>query len=205
MSSASDQIIDLYERRAHEWVGDRGREKVFIQKAWLDRFCALVKPGGTILDLGCGPGKPMAAYLLAQGFDICGVDSSPTVIALARIDFPEREWIVADMRRLSLGRQFDAVMAWDSFFHLNHDDQHRMFPIFRAHTKPRAPLLFTSGPQHGERVGKLRGEPLYHASLAPDEYRALFAADGFAPVTEKMEDPDCELHSVWLARRTKDG
>jgi ubiquinone/menaquinone biosynthesis C-methylase UbiE len=95
MSSASDQIVDLYERRAHEWVGDCGREKVFIEKAWLDRFCALVKPGGTILDLGGGPGKPMAAYLLAQGFDICGVDSSPTMIALARGHFPEREWILA--------------------------------------------------------------------------------------------------------------
>jgi ubiquinone/menaquinone biosynthesis C-methylase UbiE len=91
MSSASDHIVNLYERRAHEWAGDRRSEKVFIKKAWLDRFCALVKPGRTILDLGCGPGKPMAAYLMAQGFDICGVDSSSTMIALARGHFPERE------------------------------------------------------------------------------------------------------------------
>jgi SAM-dependent methyltransferase len=205
MSSASDHIVNLYERRADEWAGDRSSEKVFIEKAWLDRFCALVKPGRTILDLGCGPGKPMAAYLMAQGFNICGVDSSSTMITLARGHFPERELIVADMRRLSLGRQFDAVMAWDSFFHLNHDDQRRMLPIFRAHAKLRAPLLFTNGPQHGEDVGRFRGEPLCHASLVPDEYRALFAAHGFEPVTEKVEDPDCGLHSVWLARRTEDG
>jgi hypothetical protein len=66
-------------------------------------------------------------------------------------------------------------------------------------------LLFTSGPQHGEGIGSFRGEPLYHASLAQDEYRALSTAHGFDPVTEKMEDPDCGLHSVWLARRTEDG
>jgi hypothetical protein len=34
---------------------------------------------------------------------------------------------------LSLQRSFDGILAWDSFFHLNHDDQRRMFPVFRAH------------------------------------------------------------------------
>jgi len=205
MNSAADKIIDLYERRAHEWVSDRSRQPVFIEQAWLDRFCALIKPRGTVLDLGCGPGKPMAAYLLAQGFDICGVDSSPTMISLAQGNYPDREWIVADMRALSLGRTVDGVMAWDSFFHLNYDDQRQMFPIFRAHAKPGAPLLFTSGTQHGEAIGRFRGEPLYHASLSPDEYRALFAENGFECVAEKMEDPECGLRSVWLARRVENG
>jgi hypothetical protein len=127
------------------------------------------------------------------------------MISLACSNFPEREWLVADMRRLALGRAFDGIMAWDSFFHLTYDDQRRMFPIFRAHAKPNAPLLFTSGPRHGEAIGNFRGEPLYHASLSPDEYRALLAANGFAVATERMEDPDCGGHSVWLARRAEDG
>jgi trans-aconitate methyltransferase len=138
MVLASDSIIDLYERRAHDWVSDRSRAGAFIEKGWLDRFLGLIELGGTILDLGCGPGKPLAAYLLARGFDVCGVDSSPTMISLARSNFPDREWIIADMRALSLGRTFDGVMAWDSFFHLSFDDQRRMFPIFRA-TPNRGP------------------------------------------------------------------
>jgi SAM-dependent methyltransferase len=199
-----DKIIDLYERRAHEWVSDRAKEKVFIEKGWLDRFGALIPPGGTILDLGCGPGKPMAAYLLAQGFDVCGVDSSPTMISLARNNFPDRQWIVGDMRKLALGRRFAGIMAWDSFFHLTFDDQERMFPIFRDHAAPGAPLLFTSGPQHGEAIGELRGEPLYCASLAPDEYRTLLSANDFSVVDVRLEDPDVCGHSVWLARRREE-
>jgi SAM-dependent methyltransferase len=205
MASASDSIIDLYERRAHEWVDDRSRAGRFFEQVWLDRFCALIEPSGTVLDLGCGPGRPMAAYLLAQGFDVCGVDSSPTMISLARGHFPDREWIVADMRTLSLERTFDGVMAWDSFFHLNFDDQRRMFAVFRAHAKLRAPLLFTSGPSHGEAIGSFRGEPLYHSSLSPGEYRALFAENGFECVADMMEDPECGWHSVWLARRLENG
>ncbi len=201
---SADDIIALYERHALAWVGDRGRLGKFFEKSWLDRFTAQATPGGTVLDLGCGPGKPMAAYLLAQGFEVRGVDSSPTMISLCRENFPDQQWLVADMRTLALGRRFDGILAWDSFFHLTFDDQRRMFPIFRAHAEPGAPLMFTSGPRHGEAIGAFRGEPLYHASLDPAEYRSLLAANGFAVVAERMEDPDCGGHSVWLARRTQD-
>ena len=60
------------------------------------------------------------------------------MISLCRKNFPDQQWIVADMRTLALPRRFDGVMAWDSFFHLNHDDQRRMFPVFRAHAKRKA-------------------------------------------------------------------
>jgi SAM-dependent methyltransferase len=201
---SSDDIIGLYERHARAWVGDRSRQTVFFEKAWLDRFTAMTPAGGMVLDLGCGPAKPMAAYVLAQGFNVCGVDSSPTMIELARANFPDREWIVADMRTLALGKRFAGIMAWDSFFHLSFDDQRHMFPIFCDHAARGAPLLFTSGPRHDEAVGSFRGEPLYHASLAPDEYRSLLAANDFSVVAEKMEDPECGGHSVWLARRAED-
>jgi hypothetical protein len=147
----------------------------------------------------------MAAYLLSCGFAVCGVDSSPTMISLARANFPEREWIVADMRGLALGKRFAGLLAWDSFFHLSHQDQQRMFPVFRDHAASGAPLLFTSGPRHGEAIGSLCGEPLYHASLAPNEYHSLLAANDFFIVAERMEDPECGGHSVWLARRQAPG
>jgi SAM-dependent methyltransferase len=185
--SAADDIVALYERRARDWVGDRALQTVFIEKGWMDHFLALVKPGGTVLDLGCGPGKPIAAYLLAQGASVCGVDSSPTMISLARGNFRDCEWIVADMRTLDLGRRFAGILAWDSFFHLSPGAQQRMFPIFRDHAMAGAPLMFTSGPCHGEAIGSFRSEPLYHASLAPDEYRSLFVQFGFEAVAEKME------------------
>jgi SAM-dependent methyltransferase len=200
---SAEQIIDLYERHALEWVGDRSRMGLFFEKHWLDRFFGLLPSAGTVLDLGCGPGKPMAAYLLAQDFTICGVDSSPAMIALARENFPGQEWLVADMRKLALGRRFGGLLAWDSFFHLSHEDQRRMFPVFRAHAEAGAPLMFTSGPRHGVAIGSFRGEPLYHASLDGAEYRALLDANGFDVVDHVLEDPDCDRHTVWLAQQRR--
>lgn len=75
-----------------------------------------------------------------------------------------------------------------------------MFPLFRNHASNGAALLFTSGPSHGEAVGSFEGEPLYHASLDPAEYRALLHENGFAVVEHVVEDPDCGGHTVWLAR-----
>src|SRR5690606_221806 len=104
---------------------------------------------------------------------------------------PAQEALVADMRRLDLGRQFDGLLAWDSFFHLDHDAQRAMFPVFRAHARPGAALMFTSGPEHGEAIGQLEGEPLYHASLAAAEYRQLLADNGFEVAAHKAKDPEC--------------
>jgi len=46
-------IIDLYQRKALDWIESRARTRL-IEKPWLDRFRALLPPAGQILDLGCG-------------------------------------------------------------------------------------------------------------------------------------------------------
>ena len=60
------------------------------------------------------------------------------------------------MRALSLGRSFDGILAWDSFFHLKPDDQRQMFAVFPAHAGGAALLMFNAGPAHGEGIGSYR-------------------------------------------------
>jgi trans-aconitate methyltransferase len=42
--------------------------------------------------------------MVEQGLRVIGVDSSATMISFCRDRLPDQEWIVADMRRLALGR-----------------------------------------------------------------------------------------------------
>jgi len=192
-------IIGLYQRKASDWIESRASTRL-MEKSWLDRFRALLPPGATVLDIGCGGAQPMAAYLIEAGHPVVGVDSSPAMIDACRQHFPAQEWIVGDMRTLALQRKFCGLLAWDSFFHLCHEDQRNMFPVFRAHAAPSAALMFTSGPGHGEAIGEFSGEPLYHASLDPAEYRSLLDWNGFREVAHVVEDPDCGGHTVWLAQ-----
>jgi hypothetical protein len=78
-----------------------------------------------------------------------------------------------------------------------------MFAVFAAHAADTALLMFNSGPAHGEGIGAYRGDPLYHASLDPEEYRRLLAANGFGVVDHVVEDPEGGGRTVWLARRQR--
>ena len=198
MTFAAEQIVDLYERYARDFDQERGRS--LWEKPWLDSFLALLPPRASLLDIGCGSGEPIAQHLLERGHAVTGIDSSATLIQICTSRFPEHEWVVSDMRKLSLDRRFHGILAWDSLFHLCPDDQRSMFPIFRIHAAPEAALLFTSGPAHGEAIGTWHGEPLYHGSLDETEYRGLLAQHGFALKSHVVEDPNCTGHTVWLAQ-----
>jgi len=198
MASEADGIIGLYRRHARAWAEDRGH--TLIEGAWLDRFLTLLPAGVAVLDIGCGSGEPIGRYIIGKGHAVTGIDSSPELIGMCRERLPEGDWRVADMRALRLGRRFGGLLAWDSFFHLGHEDQRRMFPVFRDHAAPRAALMFTSGPAHGVAIGVYRGEPLHHASLDAAEYRAVLDAHGFDVVSQVVADPACGHHTVWLAQ-----
>lgn len=192
------RIIGLYQRHGLAWAADRGTR--LQEGAWLDRFLALLPARAAILDIGCGSGEPIAAHLIGRGHAVTGLDSSPALLGLCRARFPDQEWRLGDMREMALGRRFDGLLAWDSFFHLCPEDQRRMIPRFRAHAAPGAALMFTSGPAHGVAMGAYRGEPLYHASLDPEAYRALLDTNGFAVVAHAANDPGCGGRTIWLAR-----
>jgi 2-polyprenyl-3-methyl-5-hydroxy-6-metoxy-1,4-benzoquinol methylase len=194
----SDHVIDLYQRHGLAW--DQARRKDLFEKEWLERFCGLMPPSASVLDLGCGGGEPFARHFAALGHAVTGVDASRPLIDLCRARMPSQTWIHADMRQVRTGIAHDGVLAWDSFFHLPAADQKAMFPVFKTHVRPGGALMFTSGPEAGVAIGTLGGEPLFHASLAVDDYRALLASHGFALVDHQVDDPSCGRHTVWLAQ-----
>ena len=77
-----------------------------------------------------------------------------------------------DMRQVNIGRKFDAIIAWDSFFHLPHDDQRNMFDVFAKYAGDNTMLLYTS-PKHREVISQMQGYEFYHASLSEEEYREI--------------------------------
>lgn len=198
--SDADAIPGLYMRHAEAF--DRVRGKNGFERPWLDRLVAPLPAGAHVLDIGCGSGEPIAADLIGRGFLVTGLDVSEPLIRLCRERFPAHDWNVGDMRDLSLGRAFEAIVAWHSFFHLTPEAQRAMFPRFASHAASGGTLMFTSGPAAGVAIGEFEGEPLYHASLDPEEYRGLLAENGFVLLRHVVEDPQCGGATIWLAQKT---
>lgn len=193
----SDTTIDFYKKHAHKW--DEIRQKNFREKSWMERFLSETLSNGNILDIGCGSGNPLGGYIINQGYNLTGIDSSSPLIELCIKRHPSHNWIIGDMRTLSLNKSFDGILAWDSFFHLTQDDQRKMFPLYKAHSHKGTMLMFTSGTHDGEVIGKFLGDDLYHASLSPEEYRSQLDNNGFDIIEHIENDPSCE-RTIWLAK-----
>ncbi|EIZ79412.1 methyltransferase [Novosphingobium sp. Rr 2-17] len=190
-------VIDVYQRHGVAWA--RLRSDTLLETLWLDRFCTLLPAGASVLDIGCGSGLPIARELIRRGFAITGVDATPTMLVQFQQNLPGVAAQLADMRHLALEQRFSGLLAWDSFFHLSPQDQRDTIPRFQAHAAPGAALMFTSGDAEGEAIGELEGDPLYHGSLDPEEYRSLLATAGFTVIAHTVKDPACGHRTIWLA------
>lgn len=75
-------------------------------------FCATLAPAGArVLDAGCGTGR-VAIRLAELGYHCVGVDVDAVMLAQARQDAPELEWVEADLAEYSPGPdRFDLVVA----------------------------------------------------------------------------------------------
>jgi SAM-dependent methyltransferase len=200
-SARSKEVSSGYEEIA-EWF-DANRNKNLMEREYLSIILERTKAGGSVLDLGCGSGEPLAKYFIDHGFRITGVDIAPKMIAICKERFPAQEWMVGDIRYFHLNRKFDVLLAFDSFFHIQPDAQRRMFPLFRDHAAEGALLMFSSGPKEGEVYGTMAGIDFYHASLDTEEYRTLLNSHGFEVLVHKTEDPACGDRTIWLAQKTE--
>jgi SAM-dependent methyltransferase len=191
-------VYKVYDKMGH-WFAEN-RYAVLEEKGYLDNMLEKLAPHASVLDLGCGSGKPILEYLISQDVKVLGIDASAQMLAIARTNFPDVRFIQKDMRKLDLDEKFDAVIAWHSFFHLPVADQPGMFSIFRHHLKPNGILLFTSGTERGEAWGMNGGENLFHASLDIAEYLQLLQSNDFEVLTHKINDPDCSGANVWMVQ-----
>ncbi len=111
-------------------------------------FClGLAAEGGTLLDLGCGTGRLVAAAT-AQGIAATGVDPAVAMLDLAR----RREggaaarWVHGDARLVRLGQTFDLVVLTGHAFQvfLTPADRAAVCRTIAAHLAPGGRFVFDS-------------------------------------------------------------
>jgi trans-aconitate 2-methyltransferase len=90
----------LYEDR-HSFVWRSGEELLDL----LDP-----KPGERILDLGCGTGH-LTAQIAERGAEVVGIDSSVSMIAQARQNFPKLKFQLADARDFRFDTPFNGIFS----------------------------------------------------------------------------------------------
>ena len=117
MSEGLGSLSDAWERHAAEWARwtrTPGHDVYHERLNW-PAFRALLPPAGRrTLDIGCGEGRA-GRELRAAGHRVVGIDSSPTLVALAREAGGYEELVCGDAASLPwMAGAFDLALAYMS-------------------------------------------------------------------------------------------
>jgi SAM-dependent methyltransferase len=93
---------ELYDWEQRDVIGRDVQDLAF--------YAALTGPGAAILELACGTGR-LSVPLGREGKRVVGLDLDPSMLAVARRRDPSLQLVRADMRRFTLHRGFDLVVA----------------------------------------------------------------------------------------------
>ena len=113
-----DEIAAYFDERADSWDESGCSGESRVQGAVLSLVD--LKPGDTVLDLGCGTGVMVPFYLAAQAGKIVAVDVSEKMVERAREKFggePSVELRASDALSLDEGERFDAAVIYNAYPH----------------------------------------------------------------------------------------
>lgn len=188
-----------YDLIAERW-DEEGRP--FLARRYVDLLLEGLPAGARVLDVGCGSGRPVAAYLLERGFRVVGVDSSARMLERARLAAPGAEFLRADMLEMEPGGEFAAAVMWDSLFHVPRARHREVFRKLHKLLAPAGRLLLSAGGSGAEGfTSEMFGQTFFYSGFEPAETVALLGAEGFEVELCEVDDPSSRGHVAVVARK----
>jgi SAM-dependent methyltransferase len=143
--------INYYEKNADEFFNNSVNASM---DEVADKFLKLVKPGGKILDAGCGSGRD-ALYFLRRGYKVEAFDLSPSLAEKASALTGIKVEVMGFMD-LNVEATYDGVWACASLLHLEEIEVEPAFIKLVKALKSNGILYasFKYGETSGERNGR---------------------------------------------------
>jgi cyclopropane fatty-acyl-phospholipid synthase-like methyltransferase len=131
----SSETIDYYNQNAADFI--LATDQIDMTALYAE-FLPWVKPGGHILDAGCGSGRD-ACYFKQQGFSVSAFDASKE---MARIVSERLQQTVAvhNFEQLDEAEAFDAIWCCASLLHVANQTLPDAFSRLQRALKPGAVL-----------------------------------------------------------------
>jgi len=191
---------DAVSLRYDEWSG--GETKY---SAWLSELGQRIPAGGTVLDLGCGSGLPVARDLTAAGCKVTGVDISEVQIRRARELVPAAAYLHADISSVDFDSEsFDAVVSFFALIHLPLEDQLPLLRRIAGWLRPGGLFVATTGYSAwtGYEENWLDGgAPMWWSQADVATYRSWIDQAGLSIDREDFVPEDDGGHALFWASR----
>ena len=168
-----------YNEIAERWDEVRasfyGREQHYV-----DMLLEGVVPGSTILDAGCGTGRPIAQHIIARGHRIIGVDQAERLLDKARARNPGERWIHASLEHYAFDHVCRGAVCWDALFHIRREFHMSILTrIARALVSGGRIMLTVGGSEHPPFTDQMFGETFFYDSHPPQQTNDILGSLGF--------------------------
>jgi ubiquinone/menaquinone biosynthesis C-methylase UbiE len=192
---SDSEVVDVvragYDAIAGRYASYADGMRSHPRHAWVERLVDLLAPSSNVVELGCGPGVPTAARIVASGHHVVGVDVSAGQLDIARRRVPQATFVQADMLEFDADEaSVDAVVALYSFIHVPRHHYPDLFERISRWLVPGGWLLGTFGT--GDSPGWLEEDLLgfgaanWTNSYDPETTRELIRAAGLVPETAEV-------------------
>lgn len=194
-----DALVDRYSAWADD-TRDPGREQ------FVGEFMGRLADGARVLDLGCGSGLP-STRLLAERFEVTGVDVSAGQLAAARRNVPAARFVHGDLATIDLPEaSWDGVVALYSLAHVPRAEHGAVFERVARWLVPGGCFLATLGAGDSpDWTGEWLGRPMFFSSHDQATNRELLAAAGFALLRDEIvetDEPEGKVPFHWVLAQT---
>lgn len=195
-------------RRGYDAVSARYDEAYGAETKYgtlLDELCQRIPAGGTVLDLGCGSGIPVARTLAAAGYRVIGVDISEVQIGRAREHVPAAEFIQADVTAVAFDAEsFDAVVSFYALIHIPLTEQPPLLRNIAGWLRPGGFFVATTG--QGAWTGTEEnwlggGAPMWWSHADADTNRQWIEQVGLTVERQEFIPEADSGHALFWARR----
>ena len=158
-------------------------------KSYIDEFVDKLL-GKRVLDVGCGAGQ-ITNYIAQKGIDCIGIDFSEELLKIARQNFSNSKFILADICNYEQKEQVDGIITKDMLFHLPNEDLIKVLEKFRRLLKPNGSLciIMDMPKEAGEHifVEELDDKyQIYYNYLTPENLKGLLEKTGFSIENMKL-------------------
>lgn len=203
-SFSASAVARSYDRLAARYARWADHVTPPLRERYASALSERLPPGALVLELGCGPGVPVASTL-SRDLEVVGVDLSWEMLRLARRNAPRAALLRADIASVAFRpHSFDGVAAFYSLIHVPR--VHHATVLARVHhwLRPGGVLVASLGchdlPSHRD-PDWLGGGPMYWSFFDAETNLGLLRQAGLvveeAKVVPQVEGR-IEVSFLWV-------
>lgn len=194
------RVKSSYNKIAQRYTSNRDKEK---NNQYLNQFNKLIETNSTILDLGCGSGKPIAEFFLNKDHNVIGLDISEKQIELAKRNFPKGEFVVKDISLLKKNEfTVDAVVSFYTIFHIPRELQLNLYQKINSFLNVGGKIMLTLGSFDWEgNVDDFYGDKMYWSQFNKEKNHELLEKAGLKILIDEIDKNDEYNHQIVIAEK----